>query len=625
MLFLSVDRGSSSEEDHELSVAGVLPYSDYMYSVSSERDSACGGFGDAWDDITPRLDAGVLKERSSEAARFNRASVALPTSSSALEPPWTFPLRDGCRCGVAFTTRFAESGAVCASSRDVVDGRHVGGTDDAVHVVLGGGYRVHVHRGGADGVGEAAAERSGPPPRQQLVPGVELALRTMAVGDQARFRVRAEYMHGDRGDGFKVPGRAETAAGNHEPLILIVELELLWALSPLPKLPQGRELERRQKARKETEVALYQRGMSPVGTRLLNGSACRLAGNALLEVGCVLEAKKLYDSGFVAIFVTKAEWEAKPPNVGEVGDRGKRGLNDDDDDDDDDDGGGGDRGGSNEEEEECSCGYLTESEKESLRQARRLLYLNRALVNLKLGDTNAAIWDAEQSILIATQARKLAEANASSDSDGNGNNYNLFCAKALFRKGRALLAAAQNQVAKEDAGKYWDASKAQQTARRAGESFEAAEEHLQLTSRQQNGEGREIRAIAQARMELRRTAALIAKHAAAHEAAWGAVCRDKIMAGLSITTNKQTNMTASAGAESGAAARNGKEQKVEDKDGEADAEVLPDLESSSDEEGKNDADASAHMHSKRHSEDGRMGGHGGDERGWGFFRWLLWG
>ena len=63
------------------------------------------------------------------------------------------------------------------SSRDVVDGKHVGGTDDPFDFILG---------------------------RGDVIPGVELAVASMLVGERATFLIRADYAFASQGDGFKV-------------------------------------------------------------------------------------------------------------------------------------------------------------------------------------------------------------------------------------------------------------------------------------------------------------------------------------------------------------------------------------------------------------------------------------
>ena len=496
-------------EDREVLVGGTLSFSEAMYPFlcQVQRCCQCSGFGarlllknhgmrcascvrassitdKAWVDITSRLDGGVMKASFTDLTSFQaeRSSLLLRVHCrDELDSNWQYTLRDGCRLGIHYVARL-QTGEIVGSSRDLVDGKNRGGTDDPIHVVLGGGLRVHLHRGGLDGAGEAAAARSGPPPRQQLILGLEIGLRTMAIGETAIFRCRSDYAHGFRGDGFKIPGTPP----DH---FLSLEVELLWALSPLPQLPQGAKLERQQRTRKAAEAERYRRGMSSITTRLLNSTSNRLAGNAFIAVGAYAEAKKLYDAGFVDIFVTKEEWDALPNDAEE--------------------------GPENEEDDEdCSRGYLTPEEKLLLRITRRTLYMNRALVNMKLQRLNPALWDIDQALLLAKEI----------ESD---NKENSFYATALFRKGTILLQIAKSELRKEDEGVFWDIAKAQEIASRSGKCFYDAFSHIEL-----NDASSKTRAIAKCQIELRRTALLIDSCAAAHEAAWGAICRDKIFAGL---------------------------------------------------------------------------------------------
>ena len=91
-------------------------------------------------------------------------------------------------------------GEIIGTTRDVVDGRHVGGTDDP--------FEFQLLRGNA-------------------ILGLDVAVRSMAVGERARFVIRADYAYGSEGDSFKV--RAGDA--------LELDVQLVRIDKSLPRLP----------------------------------------------------------------------------------------------------------------------------------------------------------------------------------------------------------------------------------------------------------------------------------------------------------------------------------------------------------------------------------------------------
>jgi hypothetical protein len=275
-------------------------------------------------DVTPYSDGGVLKgptsraadrtcSGDSDAAAAARAAAALACARggelTSNTQPWEYPVIAGCPCAVQYVVRWAASststhsksskssnsysnscssgsddggiilsedrvGAVLGSSRDVVGGKHVGGTDDPADFTIG---------------------------RGEVIVGVELAVTTLQhPGDKATFVLRADYAFGHRGDGFKVPPHAQP---------LEVELELVFVRAPLPLLPKGPALAQQQKLRKARERAEADASTLPLSERLAAAALQREVGNA-----CVLRcdweaAKQAYDRGFMALVVTTDEWE----------------------------------------------------------------------------------------------------------------------------------------------------------------------------------------------------------------------------------------------------------------------------------------------------------------------------
>lgn len=91
-------------------------------------------------------------------------------------------------------------GEIIGTTRDMVDGRHVGGTDDP--------FEFQLLRGNA-------------------ILGLDVAVRSMAVGERARFVIRADYAYGAEGDSFKVRGGDA----------LELDVELVRIEKSLPRLP----------------------------------------------------------------------------------------------------------------------------------------------------------------------------------------------------------------------------------------------------------------------------------------------------------------------------------------------------------------------------------------------------
>jgi hypothetical protein len=175
-------------------------------------------------------------------------------------------------------------GDVLGSSRDVVDGKYVGGTDDALDFLLGQG---------------------------EVIVGVELAVTTLQQpGDRAVFVVRADYAFGSRGDGFKIPPNAPP---------LEIDIELVFARAPLPLLPKGPALAQQQKERKARERAHVDASTAPLQERLTAAATQRELGNACVGRGAFADAKEAYDRGFTSLVVTTDEWDGDKEENGSDG------------------------------------------------------------------------------------------------------------------------------------------------------------------------------------------------------------------------------------------------------------------------------------------------------------------
>ena len=264
-------------------------------------------------DVTPAVDGGVLKGPTSRAIDRSpadsdeeataRAEAALTCARGgelkANTKAWDCPIISGCPCAVQYVVRWAGgascgrdsggknhsnipgsdgtcvgSGDVLGSSRDIVDGKNVGGTDDPLDFLLGSG---------------------------EVIVGVELAVTTLQQpGDRAVFLIRADYAFGSRGDGFKVPPNAPP---------LEIDVELVFVRAPLPLLPKGPALAQQQRDRKARERAATDASTAPLQERLAAAATQRELGNACVARGAYGEAKEAYDRGFTSLVVTTDEWD----------------------------------------------------------------------------------------------------------------------------------------------------------------------------------------------------------------------------------------------------------------------------------------------------------------------------
>lgn len=181
-------------------------------------------------------------------------------------------LEEGCPTFVHYVGRLMD-GSIFDTTRDVIDGKHVGGTDDPFEFQLG---------------------------REKVIKGWDIGVATMHVGEIARFIIAPEYGYGHAGFAPKVEPD-ET---------LDFEIELLSFKDPLPRFPTQAELAESRKKQNEEDRKLLEENPPPtVDERIASAVEQKEKGNALIASKEYDQAQKCYDSGFVHIFYAKEEWE----------------------------------------------------------------------------------------------------------------------------------------------------------------------------------------------------------------------------------------------------------------------------------------------------------------------------
>ncbi|CEG35518.1 peptidylprolyl isomerase d (cyclophilin d) [Plasmopara halstedii] len=206
-------------------------------------------------DISPTADGGVLKKIIKEGEWNGKRR-----------------LEEGCPTFVHYVGRLLD-GSIFDTTRDVIDGKHVGGTDDPFEFQLG---------------------------REKVIKGWDIGVATMTVGEIARFIIAPEYGYGHAGFAPKVEPD-ET---------LDFEIELLSFKDPLPRFPTQAELAESRKKQIEEDKKLLEENPPPtVDERITSALEQKEKGNALIALKNYDQAQKCYDSGFVHIFYTKEEWE----------------------------------------------------------------------------------------------------------------------------------------------------------------------------------------------------------------------------------------------------------------------------------------------------------------------------
>uniref|UniRef100_K3X0E9 peptidylprolyl isomerase n=1 Tax=Globisporangium ultimum (strain ATCC 200006 / CBS 805.95 / DAOM BR144) TaxID=431595 RepID=K3X0E9_GLOUD len=208
-------------------------------------------------DISPNADGGVLKKILREGNPEGKR------------------IEEGCPTFVQYIGRL-DDGSIFDTTRDVVDGKHVGGTDDSFEFQLG---------------------------REKVIKGWDIGVATMNVGELARFIIAPEYAYGSQGFAPKVEPD-ET---------LDFEIELESFKEPLPRFPTQAELAESRKKQAEEERKMYEANPPPsIDERIADALKSKEKGNKLVAEKEYEKAQKKYDSGFVHIFFGKEELEHMP-------------------------------------------------------------------------------------------------------------------------------------------------------------------------------------------------------------------------------------------------------------------------------------------------------------------------
>ena len=213
-------------------------------------------------DISPEGDFGVLKKIIKESANDDDAYPG--GASYALE---------GCPTTIHYIGRLADgTGSIYDTTREVVDGKNVGGTDDPFTFNVG---------------------------REKAILGFDAAVGSMHKGEVASFLFLSEYAYGTKGCPPKVvPGAA-----------LEVEIELISWKAPLPRFPSQQEIAESRRKRREKDLADYKANPPPSNDEKIEAANKeREAGNVLYAQKEYEKAKEKYDAGFVNIFIGKEEW-----------------------------------------------------------------------------------------------------------------------------------------------------------------------------------------------------------------------------------------------------------------------------------------------------------------------------
>ncbi|GBG32741.1 Peptidyl-prolyl cis-trans isomerase FKBP62 [Hondaea fermentalgiana] len=231
------------------------------------------------------------------------------------------------------------------TTRDVVEGKHVGGTDDPYEVMLG--------RFSQDTVDQEYQREQMDPMYVALgrCQAWDQALLTMRKDEVAAFVCAPQLAYGAQGYAPKV--------GPHESVLF--EFEIVDWDRALPPIPSRDELERSRMEREAEDRARYEANPPPsVDERLGLAETERERGNDAFKAGKLEEAKKLYDRAFVTIFFSKEEYSQ----------------------------------------------ILSEEERNRVGACKHILHLNRALCKLKLNMLDEAMWDCDQALEIDPESVK---------------------------------------------------------------------------------------------------------------------------------------------------------------------------------------------------------------------------
>jgi len=231
------------------------------FDPESDPQTCAGGEG--FFDISPAQDGGVLKKV------LHVPSITDPIRKD-LERD--MPV-EGCPCFVQYVGRRV-NGEIFDTTRDVVDGVCIGGTDDPFEFLL---------------------------LREKVVQGFDLGVATMVVGEKARFIIRADYGYRNS------PPESLPKVFPNDTLDYEIELESIKP--PLPRFPTQEEMEASKKERQEeAREELKNNPPIPYAERCREAFLEKDKGNELFAKGDWDGAKKCYDSGMIHVFIHKDEW-----------------------------------------------------------------------------------------------------------------------------------------------------------------------------------------------------------------------------------------------------------------------------------------------------------------------------
>ncbi|OQR98057.1 hypothetical protein THRCLA_06793 [Thraustotheca clavata] len=215
----------------------------------------CSYCRDGYVDISPNADGGVLKKIIKD----------VPSEDGKF-------IEEGCPAFIQYVGRL-DDGSIFETTRDIVDGKNAGGTDDPFEFPIF---------------------------RDKAIKGLDIAVASMNVGEISRFIIKPEYGYGAQGLAPKVEPN-ET---------LDYEIELLKYGKSLPKFPTQAELaESRRRQNEEDKKMLEENPPPTVDERLRSSNEYKELGNRAVKEGDYAAAQKHYDTGFVHIFYGKDEWE----------------------------------------------------------------------------------------------------------------------------------------------------------------------------------------------------------------------------------------------------------------------------------------------------------------------------
>lgn len=324
---------------------------------------------------------------------------------------------EGCPTTVHYIGRTCD-GAVFATTLDMYGGKCIGGTDKPAVLSL---LRVWDDSRGA-------FERDNP---SAYVPeGLHVAVSSMLRGEVSRFWLPPVLAYGGHGDGRIVPAHAT---------VVFDVLLVTWSDALPPLLPRDSVERVEEERRREEREQLLASERPSLLCRITEANKLKEVGNAALKRGEHAASKRAYDIGFVNLYIGKDEWDVmadtEPIPAALL------------------------HGSS----EPLSRGERQRLLEHMIASAKLPLCLNRSLVCLKMGALEDALWDANQALALIPSAHPpFHRADTAAPSHEFEVDYDMFHAKALYR--RAAVRAAQLDVdfAKEDARprQFWDPDRA---------------------------------------------------------------------------------------------------------------------------------------------------------------------